>query len=79
MTSTRGLPTDLCIEAMESVASHVMLSIKSMQYEAQRQRGEIERTMSKDPMIINMCEPRHSDQTNTGPVIPRGGLFIARR
>ena len=42
MRSTRGLPTDLRIEAMESVASHVMLSIKSMQYEAQRLRGEVE-------------------------------------
>jgi hypothetical protein len=42
MRSTQGLPTDLRIEAMESVASHVMLSIKSMQYEAQRLRGEVE-------------------------------------
>jgi hypothetical protein len=42
MRSARGLPTDLRIEAMESVASHVMLSIKSMQYEAQRLRGEVE-------------------------------------
>jgi hypothetical protein len=42
MRSTRGLPTDLRIEAMESVASHVMLSIKSMQYEARRLRGEVE-------------------------------------
>ena len=40
MRSTRGLPTDLRIEAMESVARHVMLSIKSMQYEAQRLRGD---------------------------------------
>ena len=40
MRSTQGLPTDLRIEAMESVARHVMLSIKSMQYEAQRLRGE---------------------------------------
>jgi hypothetical protein len=42
MRSTQGLPTDLRIEAMESVASHVMLSIKSMQYEARRLRGEVE-------------------------------------
>ena len=42
MRSTQGLPTDLRIEAMESVARHVMLSIKSVQYEAQRLRGEAE-------------------------------------
>jgi t-SNARE complex subunit (syntaxin) len=42
MRSTQGLPTDLRIEAMESVARHVMLSIKSMQYEAQRLKGEVE-------------------------------------
>ena len=40
--SMQGLPTDMRIEAMESVARHVMLSIKSMQYEAQRLRGEAE-------------------------------------
>jgi hypothetical protein len=40
MRSTRGLSTDLRIEAMESVARPVMLSIKSMQYEAQRLRGD---------------------------------------
>ena len=42
MRSAGSLPTDLRVEAMESVASHVMLSIKSMQYEAQRLRGEVE-------------------------------------
>jgi hypothetical protein len=42
MRATQGLPTDLRIEAMESVAGHVLLSIKSMQYEAQRLRGEAE-------------------------------------
>jgi hypothetical protein len=42
MKSTQGLPTDLRIEAMESVAAHVMLGVKSMQYEAQRLRGEVE-------------------------------------
>jgi len=40
--SMQGLPTDVRIEAMESVAGHVMLSIKSIQYEAQRLRGEAE-------------------------------------
>jgi len=40
--SMQGLPTDVRIEAMESVAGHVMLSIKSMQYDAQRLRGEAE-------------------------------------
>jgi len=42
MRATQGLPVDLRIEAMESVARHVMLSIKSMQYEAQRLKGEVE-------------------------------------
>jgi hypothetical protein len=42
MKSTQGLPTDLRIEAMESVAAHVMLGVKSMQCEAQRLRGEVE-------------------------------------
>ena len=40
--SMQGLPIDTRIEAMESVAGHAMLSIKSMQYEAQRLRGEAE-------------------------------------
>jgi hypothetical protein len=40
--SMQGLPIDTRIEAMESVAGHVMLSIKSMQYEAQRLRAEAE-------------------------------------
>ena len=43
MRSARGWPTDVRIEAIESVARHVMLSIKSLQYEAEQLKGQAEK------------------------------------